>query len=274
MRSLGDMSVLVKEIFTKSGLTPSRIEGIDFAVNPYRGCAHGCRYCYAEFMRRFSHHLEPWGSFVDVKLNIATILARELDRLNGAMRKTSLFESKDIEDSNIRERNRIVSLSTVTDPYQPLEQKYQLTRRCLEILLKHQMPTSILTKSPLVCRDIDIIRQFKNIEVGLTITTDRDDIRRIFEPGAPAIEARIETLKKLHSAGIRTYAFIGPMLPMDPYRLAAQIKNFIDFYFIDPMNYVAKSKHIYHQHRLTYALQPAFIQECQAALNQLLSADC
>lgn len=267
------MAIIVKEIRTKSALTPSRIEGIDFAVNPYRGCAHGCRYCYADFMRRFSGHSEPWGSFVDVKINIAKILAIELNRASQKISIPSLFASKNDKGLPLREK-KLVSLSTVTDPYQPVEQKYQLTRRCLDTLLRHEIPVTILTKSPLICRDIDLIKQFQQIEVGVTITTDREDIRRIFEPNAPSIGARIETLKKLHKAGIKTYVFIGPILPMDPYRLAGQIKDFIDFYLIDPMNYVAKSGNIYYQHHLEYALQPNYVAECQSALQRVFSADC
>lgn len=267
------MSIIVKEIRTKSALTPSRIEGIDFAVNPYRGCAHGCRYCYADFMQRFSGHHEPWGSFVDVKVNIAKILAIELNRARQKISIPSLFASKNDKGINLGEK-KLVSLSTVTDPYQPLEQKYQLTRRCLEILLRYEIPVTILTKSPLICRDIDLIKQFQQIDAGVTITTDREDIRRIFEPNAPSIAARIETLKRLHDEGIRTYVFIGPILPMDPFHLAGQIKDFIDFYLIDPMNYVAKSRSIYYQHHLEYALQPNYIAECQSALKQVFSADC
>ncbi|MDZ7331024.1 MAG: radical SAM protein [candidate division KSB1 bacterium] len=268
------MSITVREILAKSALTPSRIEGIDFALNPYRGCAHGCRYCYADFMRRFSGHHEPWGSFVDVKINIAKMLAIELHR--ASQKKIcipSLFALKNDKGIDL-EHKKLVSLSTVTDPYQPVEQKYQLTRRCLEILLRHEIPVTILTKSPLICRDIDLIKQFQQIEVGVTITTDREDIRRIFEPNAPSIAVRMETLKKLHNGGIKTYVFIGPILPMDPYRLAGQVKDFIDFYFIDPMNYVAKSRNIYYQHHLEYALQPDYVAECQSALKQVFTADC
>lgn len=266
------MSIIVKEILAKTALTPSRIEGIDLALNPYVGCAHGCRYCYAEFMKKFTNHSEPWGSFVDVKINIAQLVEKELKRKkSGTMSLGSFSDSEPgawrIEHSSYE----LVSLSTVTDPYQPLEKKYQLTRRCLEILLHYQIPVSILTKSPLVLRDIDLFKQFKNIDVGITITTDRDDIRKIFEPCAPPIHARIETLQKLHEQGIKTWVFVGPILPMDPYQLAQQVKDYIHHYYIDGMNYISKSRAIYYKHQLQATLRPDYFEQCQTVLERIFN---
>ena len=144
------MSFIVREIKAKSVLTKSGIPGIDYCINPYVGCFHGCRYCYATFMKRFTGHQEPWGSFVDVKVNAPAILPKQLARA----------------------RRGNVLISSVTDGYQPIESKYKLTRQCLEVLLEYQFPVDILTKSPLVLRDMDIMEKFKEIEVGLTITTD------------------------------------------------------------------------------------------------------
>ncbi|HEX9973755.1 MAG TPA: radical SAM protein [bacterium] len=266
------MSIIVKEILAKSALTHSRIEGIDFALNPYLGCAHGCRYCYADFMKRFSNHHEPWGSFVDVKINIAQLLDKELKRRK--YRSMNLSMIPDLEPGAWRVGHsveKLVSLSTVTDPYQPLEKKYQLTRRCLEILLHYQMPVSILTKSSLVLRDIDLIKQFKNIDVGITITTDRDEIRKIFEPGAPPIQSRIDTLKELHQQGIKTWVFVGPILPMDAHQLAQQVKDYIHHYYIDCMNYIPKSRSIYNQHQLQNALRPEYFEQCKAVLEKVFN---
>lgn len=266
------MSIKVKEILAKTALTPSRIEGIDFALNPYVGCAHGCRYCYAEFMKKFTNHSEPWGSFVDVKIKLPQLLEKELKRRKyGTM---NLDMIPDLEPGAKRMEHggeKLVSLSTVTDPYQPLEQKYQLTRRCLEILLRYQMSVSILTKSPLVLRDVDLIKQFKNIDVGITITTDRDDIRKIFEPGAPPIQSRIDTLKQLQQQGIKTWVFVGPILPMNPSQLAQQVKDFIHHYHIDLMNYIPKSRNIYYQHQLQDALRPEYFEQCKAVLQQIFN---
>lgn len=268
------MALLITEKIAKTALTPSRIEGIDYALNPYTGCAHGCRYCYAEFMRRFSYHAEPWGNFVDVKINIAQLLERELQRGHFQTRQLPLTMSSDEPSANASiapGARALISLSTVTDPYQPLEQKYQLTRRCLEILLRYPVSVSILTKSPLVLRDMDLFRQFSHIDVGITITTDRDDIRQIFEPAAPPIPARIAALQQLHEQGIRTWVFIGPTLPMNPETLGQQVKNYIHHYYIDPMNYIQKSRGLYLRHQLGDALRPVYFDNCRAVLEQIFN---
>ena len=169
--------MIVKEIEVKSILTRSKIEGVSYCLNPYVGCAHACGYCYARFMKKFSGHTEPWGDFVDVKMNAPQVLERQL--------KTA--------------KKECVSISTVTDPYQPVEKKFQITRRCLEIFIKHKVPVSILTKSPLVSRDLDLFSCFPDSEVGISITTDNDTIRRIFEPRVPTIDQRCEALKLFHN---------------------------------------------------------------------------
>jgi DNA repair photolyase len=168
------------EITCKTLMGRSGIGSVDYAINPYLGCAHACVYCYARFMRRMGHKGERWGSFVDAKVNA-------LDRLRVEAPRRSMGN---------------VLLSSVTDPYQPLERKYELTRGSLELLLERQFPVSILTKSDLVLRDLDIIRKFDTIEVGFTITAYHDSVRRAFEPGASPVERSIPT-----------WAFIGPMLP-------------------------------------------------------------
>lgn len=265
------MALSVTEKNAKTALALSRIDGIDYALNPYVGCAHGCRYCYAEFMQRFSRHSEQWGNFVDVKINLPQLLNQELHRRYSRTRQLPM--TPDLVAGEPGRQLRI-SLSTVTDPYQPLEQKYQLTRRCLEILLRYPVSVSILTKSPLVLRDIDLFQQFENIQVGLTISTDREDIRQIFEPAAPPIPSRLAALRQLHEQGIRTWVFIGPILPMDPQRLARQVKNFIDHYCSDSMNYLGKSRSIYQCHGWEYALRPAYFDHCRAVLEQVFSDNC
>jgi len=225
--------VKVREIFSKTILTKTAISSFDYCVNPYVGCGHGCRYCYASFMKRFTGHLEPWGEFVDVKVNAPHVLRKQLRRA----------------------RQGTVSLSTVTDPYQPLEKTYQLTRKCLEALLEHQFSVSILTRSSLCLRDIDLFRQFKNIQVGLSITTHDEAIKKIFEPHSPSIRSRIEALKKLREENIGTYAFIGPMLPLDPEPLLAMLDGLIDEVLIDKMNYSNKVKSVYRRMKLEQYLE-------------------
>jgi DNA repair photolyase len=181
--------VIVREIQAKSILSKSAIQ--DYALNAYIGCAHDCSYCYARFMKRFTGHGEPWGSFVDVKVNAPELLAREIAR---------------------RKKGR-VWVSGVCDAYQPLERTYRVTRRCLEILVAHAWPVTVQTKSPLVLRDLDLLRGAADVEVGFTITTAHERIRRIFEPGAPPIPRRIEALGTLHAAGVATFVMVAPLLP-------------------------------------------------------------
>lgn len=130
--------MIVREIFTKSILSKSQIQ--DYAINPYVGCSHACRYCYAAFMRRFTGHKEKWGEFVDIKVNAPDLLAREIKK----------------------KRLGRVWVSGVCDPYQSVEKRYKLTARYLKILLENQWPVTIQTKSSLVLRDIDIFEKFKN----------------------------------------------------------------------------------------------------------------
>jgi DNA repair photolyase len=183
--------MIVREIECKSILTKSGIEGVDYAINPYVGCSHGCVYCYAIFMKRFTGHKEEWGTFVDVKVNAAEVLAKQMKRAK---------------------RGNIAS-GTVTDPYQPLERKYQITRACLEVLTAYDFPVSILTKSDLVLRDLDLLHHFRDVEVGFTISTLDEDARRVFEPRSSPATARLAALSKLAEAGVKTWAFCGPLLP-------------------------------------------------------------
>lgn len=239
--------VVVKETRCRAALSRSRIPGIDYALNPYVGCAHGCRYCYAEFMRGYTGHAEVWGSFVDVRINAAKQLANEVVRL----------------------RPGVIGLSTVTDPYQPLERKYQLTRSCLAVLQAGLFPVSILTKSPLVTRDIDLLCSLAECEVGLTITTDDERMRRLFEPCAPPIGRRLEALQALIAAGLRTYAFVGPALPMNPQHLAKLLDGLVDEVLVDRMNYVHKVVSLYRAHGLTKYLSNSYFEEVAAAMSSV-----
>jgi DNA repair photolyase len=241
--------LLIREKQVRSILSKSGISSVDYCLNPYVGCAHGCRYCYATFMKRFTGHTEPWGTFVDIKVNAPEVLRRQLKRA----------------------ARGYVMLSSVTDPYQPLEKKYALTRRCLEILLKHQFPVGILTKSPLVLRDLDLIRQFDDIEVGMTITTEDEVIKKVFEPGAPPIAARIQALKELHDRGVSTYAFIGPLLPQHPEALAGKISPHADSVLIDRMNYLNKTIGLYRRHHLSEWVEDDLIDDVLYRLKQAFS---
>jgi len=185
------MPVVVQKVACRSILTRSGIDGVDYAINPYVGCAHACAYCYATFMKRFTGHQEPWGTFVDVKANAPDALARQIRR---AKRGT-------------------INFGTVTDAYQPLEAQHRITRACLEALAGCDYPITILTKSALVLRDTDLLARLPDVEVAFTISALDETLRERFEPGASPFAARLDALHTLAGAGIRTWAFCGPLLP-------------------------------------------------------------
>jgi len=211
-------SVIVKEVECKSVLNKSSLA--DYCINPYVGCQHACKYCYAEsYTRRFCRHSEAWGDFVDAKINAPIVLAGEARR---------------------KQKGRVF-LSSLTDAYQPLERKYELTRKLLEILLKHQFPISIQTKSVLVLRDLDLIRKFHEREVGFTMTTIDDNVRKVFEPGSSSVEEKLQALRILKENGVITYVFFGPVLP---YLSDANLEEFfhqivstgVDYVYADKLN--------------------------------------
>jgi DNA repair photolyase len=216
--------MIIREVQAKTILSVSKIH--DYVVNPYVGCQHACSYCYARFMKRFTGHQEPWGEFVDVKINAPELLSKEI----------------------LKKKVGNVWVSGVCDPYQPLEAKYQLTRRCLAILAEHNWPVIVQTRSPLVLRDIDILKNAKNFEVGFSVTTADDSIRKLFEPHAPPIKDRIAALDTLHKAGIRTYAMIAPMLPGTE-GLIELLRGKVDYILVDRMNY-NNALSIYRQNNL------------------------
>ena len=216
--------MIIREVQAKTILSVSKIH--DYVVNPYVGCQHACSYCYARFMKRFTGHQEAWGEFVDVKINAPELLSKEI----------------------LKKKVGNVWVSGVCDPYQPLEAKYQLTRRCLAILAEHNWPVIVQTRSPLVLRDIDILKNAKNFEVGFSITTADDSIRKLFEPHAPPIKDRIAALDTLHKAGIRTYAMIAPMLPGTE-GLIELLRGKVDYILVDRMNY-NNALSIYRQNNL------------------------
>lgn len=149
-----------------------------------------------------------------------------------------------------------VWVSGTCDAYQPLEKKYELTKKCLEIFSNHAWPVTVQTKSPLVGRDLELLRKISSVEVGFTIATARENVREIFEPNSPPISERVETLEKLHSAGVRTFAMIAPLLP-GAEGLALQLREKVDYVLIDKMNY-HYADWVYRKHRLEYAMADIF----------------
>ncbi|ASJ07927.1 radical SAM protein [Thermococcus siculi] len=210
------MKVRVVKRRTKSLYTRSRIPGVDWTVNQYVGCAFACEYCYAKFLTRWKDY-GRWGSWVEVKTN-APELARK--RVKGS-----------------------VVMSTVSDPYQPMEAELKLTRRVLRYMDKRN-ELSILTKSPLVTRDIDLFKLFDRIEVGLTINGFTGREKRLFEPLTPVHEARVNALKTLKEAGLRTYVFVSPIIPeiTDVSAVVEDTRDFADYYFFEVLNLKAAGK--------------------------------
>ena len=207
----------MKEVKAKTIITPSKIPGADFVINPYAGCLHSCVYCYAQFMKRFLNEPTEWGKFCYPKINAVELFTKEIKK--------------------IPERSSIM-FSSVTDAYNPLERKYELTRKILETLIDYNMDVSILTKSDLVLRDLDILKKIKQIEVGFTITTINEKFQKILEPGASSPQKRIEVLKILKQSGINTFAFIGPILPYftDLENIFKELSGIVEYIFVDTFN--------------------------------------
>ncbi len=185
----------IKEIQAKQIITRSRLPDAEYVVNPYTGCEFGCLYCYASFMGKFvNKDIDDWGRYVCAKTNAVELFRREIVKLHGT---SDIF------------------MSSVTDPYQGVEAKYRLTRGILEVLAetRYRGPVEVQTKSSMVLRDIDVIKLVPNIEVGMTVTTTDDSLGRLLETGATSTSMRISALRTLNESGIRTYAFIGPLLP-------------------------------------------------------------
>lgn len=203
----------IRLIKAKSIIVKSNLPEADYVINPYVGCIHSCIYCYARFMKRFTNHKEPWGKFVDVKINSPDLIPEKTDKY----------------------KNKSIFLSSVTDPYLPLERKHQLTRKILKKLIPLKPKLGIQTKSDLILRDIDLLKQFQDCSAGLTITTLDNNLRREIEPFTSAPQARINALKKLNQANIETYIFIGPIMPYltDWKKIILKTRNYADLYMFE-----------------------------------------
>ncbi|MCS7121697.1 MAG: radical SAM protein [Archaeoglobaceae archaeon] len=178
------MEVLRKKV--KTALSKSGIPGLDFALNPYIGCIHNCIYCYARcYVDR--DVAERWGEIVIVKDNLLNLLRKE-------------------------KKVGVVGIGTITDAYQKIEEKEEVTRKAVKILLSKGAKISIQTKSDLVVRDLDIFKK-ESVDVGFTITTLEKSKAKILEPNAPSPEKRVKALEKLSSEGLKTWIFLGPIVP-------------------------------------------------------------
>ncbi len=179
----------MREVTVGAALRKDPLPGLDYSFNPYVGCYHGCLFCYVP--RLLQTDRAAWGASVVVKRNAATVLAREVRKLPRGL----------------------VAISTATDPYQFAEGKYRITRRALEVLLRARWPVSVLSRSALMVRDIDLFTQFEDIEVGMSVPTLDDEARALLEPWAPPIETRLKGLARLAEAGLRTFVSFAPAYP-------------------------------------------------------------
>lgn len=197
----------VKEIQCKSAIGKCGFPGGGLAINPYIGCGHACIYCYARFLKRFTGHTEEWGTFVDARINIVDILKKQM--------KSPKYK-----------KERIL-IGTVTDPYQPVEKKYKITRDILQVLIDYNNPVSILTKSNLVLRDIDLLKKMKDVDVNFTVNTLDEKWERIIEPNSSSVKERLGAMKKLTKEGITVLAMMGPCWPVftDPEALFKEFKK-------------------------------------------------
>lgn len=187
------------------------LSAYDFALNPYSGCTFGCTYCYAAFFARSVEKRDNWGNWVQVKENAVEILRRPRQRakLDGAR----------------------IYMSSVTDPYQPIERKLQLTRGLLEIMADGHTPKLVVqTRSPDVARDIDLFQRIESnggrVQVNMTVTTDDESVRKAFEPSCPANHQRIDAIQRVHEAGVQACVTLTPLLwCADPRAFAERLRQ-------------------------------------------------
>ncbi len=215
--------VQITSIEASGILSPQKKDGFtgfDFTMNPYVGCAFGCTYCYVREMQYGDDAADKavsWGDWVKVKANAVALLQRSGRKLYG----------------------RGVLIGSATDPYQPIERRTGLTRALLETLvMAYPSRVSIITRSPLVTRDLDVFARFgESLNVCVSIPTDDDAVRKVFEPSAPSIPQRLEALGALREAGVRTMAFVAPLLPFDPQRLGELLRPLADDLMVSSMRY-------------------------------------
>jgi DNA repair photolyase len=223
-----------------------------YYVNPYVGCMIGCSFCYVAHRADMSRALEarphlPWGRYVDVKINAPEVLRREV-----ALHAPGIVRISPI----------------VTDPYQPLERRYRITRQCLEVLGSAGFTPVVLTRAARVVDDLHLLARIPRAAVGLSIPTDDDAMRRFFEPGADPIEERLRALELCHRAGVITFGVIQPMLPMDPDRLVAAMAPFVHRVRIDRMHEMTRAGPLYAKAGRVDAAEDEYFERTAARLAQ------
>lgn len=202
----------IRSIDVRSVMTKSSLPVGGYSVNPYVGCPHACKYCYASFMKRFTGHTEPWGSFLDVK------------------------HWPPIGNPHRYDGERIV-IGSVTDGYNPYEERFRHTRRLLEELQGSRAELMICTKSDLVLRDLDLLRTFPRVTVSWSVNT-LDEAFRADMDQAVSIERRLTAMQRVYEAGIRTVCFVSPIFPgiTDLRAIIERVRNFTDLIWLENLN--------------------------------------
>lgn len=202
------MVIAEKEV--KDYLTASKIGR--FAINPYVGCPHACKYCYASFMKRFTNHPEPWGAFIDIKICDKPINLKKISGKN-------------------------VFMSTATDPYNPYEAKFCVTRKILEQLVKSDSHLQIATKNKLILRDLGLLKQIKHLSVAMSVNTVDEQFHRDMDC-ASSIQDRLDTLRTIHDNGIYTILFMSPIFIgiTDWKAIIERSRDFINEYWFEDLN--------------------------------------
>lgn len=206
------MEIKEKVIQVKDYLTKSNLPASDYVINPYIGCPHACKYCYACFMKRFTGHTEEWGTFIDIKQCDKPISLKKL-------------------------QNKSVFLSSVTDCYNCFEEKYQVTKKILEQLVDIECSIGISTKSKLILRDVDLLKKCKDLKVSVSINTLDENFKNDMD-NASNISDRLFTLKELHNQGIYTVLFMSPIFPYitDFKDIIEATNTYVDEYWFENLN--------------------------------------
>lgn len=206
------MSITERMVQTKNYVTKSNLPDSDFVINPYIGCTHACKYCYACFMKRFTNHKENWGTFIDVKQCDKKINVNQI-------------------------KNKSVFLASVTDCYNPYEKKYKVTQGILEQLKDVDCSVTISTKSNLILRDIEQLKQFPKLKVAISINTLDEKFQKDMDC-ASSISERLFALKELYRQDIYTVLFISPIFPFvtDFKEIITKTSNYVDEYWFENLN--------------------------------------
>lgn len=202
-RTIGTTSIEYKGVSSILTKASGFMEDYDFTLNPYSGCSFGCTYCYAAFFSRNKDKMDNWGKWLTVKENALALLMK--------YRKKPLYD-------------KTIYLSSVTDPYQPIEKELELTRNILKELIDyHNVRLVIQTRSALVTRDIDLFKKFERIQVNMTVTTDSEKVRKVFEPHCTGNKQRLIAIKEVNQAGIQSCITMTPLLPVEDAYLFAKM---------------------------------------------------